>query len=213
VPTGEAYPGFQGPYASRVRRIDACFGTFVDFLKRRGLYDKSIIILTSDHGEMLGENGEWGHVYYLSPEVLRIPLIMRLPPSMAAKLGVDLNAVAFSTDITPTLYAALGYEPHRTTWLMGEPLIAVPGADFSERRRRTEVVAASYGPVWGALAQNGRQLYVIDTIKGREQAYELTPNAGSIAVPVTAGLREASQRAIREHIDEINRVYQVNGTD
>jgi hypothetical protein len=58
--------GFQAPYASRVHRIDACFGAFVDSLKRRGLYDRSLVVLTSDHGELLGEDGRWGHSYNIT---------------------------------------------------------------------------------------------------------------------------------------------------
>ncbi len=51
----QRYGGFYAPVASRVRRFDACFGAFVDDLKARGLYDNSIVIVTSDHGDSLGE--------------------------------------------------------------------------------------------------------------------------------------------------------------
>jgi arylsulfatase A-like enzyme len=54
---GGSYPGLYAPYASRVRRMDACFGSFVDDLKARGLFDRSIIIVTADHGDSLGEEG------------------------------------------------------------------------------------------------------------------------------------------------------------
>jgi hypothetical protein len=65
------YAGFYGPYASRLERVDRCLGAFVTDLKDRGLYDKSIIIVTSDHGESLGVDGNWGHQYFLFPEVVR----------------------------------------------------------------------------------------------------------------------------------------------
>ena len=108
VPPGESYPGFHGPYAARVRRIDACFGELVDTLKRLHLYDNSIIVLTSDHGDSLGEGQRWGHGFTAFPEVLRIPLIIHLPPPLRARMSADLARVSFSTDITPTLYALLG---------------------------------------------------------------------------------------------------------
>src|SRR4029077_156024 len=63
VPPGESYPGFHAPVAARGRKVDRCVGQFVDFLKRRGVYDRSIVILAADHGEMLGEDGRWGHAY------------------------------------------------------------------------------------------------------------------------------------------------------
>src|SRR5262249_3537891 len=118
VPAGESYPGFHPPYAARVHRIDACFGQFVDFLKRRGRYDRSLIIVTADHGEMLGEEGFWGHVYYLFPPVVEVPLLVHLPAS-APHLSVDVDGVQLTTDITPTIYAALGYLPAPGRPLLG----------------------------------------------------------------------------------------------
>ena len=111
TPAGEAYPGFYGPYASRVRRIDACFGEFVATLKRAGLYDDSIIVVTSDHGDSLGEGQRWGHGFTAFPEVLRIPLMIHVPADRRARLSTDLTRLSFSTDITPTLYTLLGEAP------------------------------------------------------------------------------------------------------
>ncbi|MGA7169913.1 MAG: sulfatase-like hydrolase/transferase, partial [Candidatus Sulfotelmatobacter sp.] len=68
-----------------LRRIDAAFGEFVDFLKQRGLYENSIIILTADHGDSYGEFGRYGHSAYLFTEVIRIPLIIHLPPRMRSE--------------------------------------------------------------------------------------------------------------------------------
>ena len=142
VPAGESYPGFHAPYAARVRRIDACFGAFVDFLKRRGWYDRSVIVVTADHGEMLGEDGFWGHVYYLFPPVIQVPLIVHLPREIARHVAADLDDIALTTDIAPTIYAALGYQPRRETPLMGRPLVGPPGAGFAEGRRDNYVLAA-----------------------------------------------------------------------
>ena len=104
------YDGFYAPYASRVRRFDTCFGGFVDDLKRRGLYDESVIVLTSDHGDSLGEEGRWGHAYTIYPEVLQVPLVVRVPPALAERFDASPDALAFTTDITPTLHALLGHD-------------------------------------------------------------------------------------------------------
>src|SRR5262249_56143979 len=72
--------GYYAPYASRVRRIDACFGHFVKFLKDHGLYETSIVVFTADHGDSLGEQGRWGHAYALVPGIVPIPPIVHLPP-------------------------------------------------------------------------------------------------------------------------------------
>jgi hypothetical protein len=209
VPSGEAYPGFEARYAAQVHRMDGCFGGFIDFLKRRGLYDRSVVILTADHGEMLGEDRQWGHAYYLFPPVLQIPLIVHLPPPLAGSAAVDVSAIAFSTDITPTIYSILGYQPSRQTELMGQSLIGTAGTDFTSRRRATEVVAASYGAVWGVLRHNGRHLYIVDANHGKEYAFERQPGQPWRAARVNAALKVADQQAIREHIDEIIREYGV----
>ncbi len=209
VPGGRSYPGFEARYAARIHRMDACFGRFIDFLKRRGLYDHSVVILTADHGEMLGEDGQWGHAYYLFPPILEIPLILHLPSTMEIT-PVDVDAIGFSTDITPTLYAVLGYRPHRRTPLMGHPLVGATSAEFMSRRRAVEVVAASYGAVWGVLRQNGRRLYIVDANHAKEYAYERAPRGPWHPIPISDGSRALDQQAIREHIDEVSNEYRVN---
>ena len=67
VEPGPTIRGFHAPYATKVHAIDACFGRFVDALKARELYDHSLIVLTADHGEMLGEDGRFGHSRHLFP--------------------------------------------------------------------------------------------------------------------------------------------------
>ena len=80
-----AYPGFAAGYAAQVAALDRCLGGFIDYLKKKDLYDQSVVILTSDHGESLGEAGRWGHAYTLHPEVVQIPLIVHLPPAAASE--------------------------------------------------------------------------------------------------------------------------------
>ena len=61
VPAGETYPaGFDARVASSLHRVDACFGSFMEFLKQEHLYDDSVVVVTSDHGDLLGEEGRWG---------------------------------------------------------------------------------------------------------------------------------------------------------
>ena len=54
-------------------------GRFVAFLKERGLYDPSLIVFLSDHGEGLGEHGESEHGMFLYRETLQVPLLVKLP--------------------------------------------------------------------------------------------------------------------------------------
>ncbi|HMD36015.1 MAG TPA: sulfatase-like hydrolase/transferase [Vicinamibacterales bacterium] len=208
VPPGEAYPGFYAPYAARVRQIDRCFGQFVDFLRRRGVYDRSVVVLTADHGEMLGEGGRWGHVYFMFPPILTVPLIVHLPPDLRAQTP-DPGAISFLTDVSPTLYASLGYHPKPSNPLMGEPLLGHDAFDAASRRRGVYVLAASYSAVYAVVRRNGHRVYIVDAVKGEDYAYDRDASGVWSAVSVSDGRRAVEQRVIREHLDQIWRVYKV----
>lgn len=207
VESGPEYDGFHAPYATKVHAIDGCFGQFIDTLKARRLYDDSLIVLTADHGEMLGEDGRFGHSYHLFPQTVRVPLIMHLP----ARIGRDLldpDAVSLTTDIVPTIYDALGYRPAASNDLMGRSLISSRD-DVISRRRDAYVIAASYGAVYAVASHNGRRLYVADAVRGGDLAFEQDPSEKWTSVKVTPGLRAVNQFAIRRYVDELSRLYEL----
>ena len=204
---GERYDGFYAPVASRVRRLDACFGAFVDDLKARGRFDNSIVIVTSDHGDSLGEEGRMGHAYTLYPEIARVPLIVHVPAALRDRFAWDLQRPAYTTDLTPTLHRLLGHDPVSPAPFFGESLAALPGVPRPPVRSR--MIAASYGSVYGALLDDATRLYVVDAIQRRELAFAITdgPQAGS-AIPVTAGIRRDGGGVIRETVEAVARQYQ-----
>jgi hypothetical protein len=207
MPPGETYPGFFDKVAAGVHEVDTCLGSFVGFLKRANLYDESVIIVTSDHGDSLGEEGRWGHAFYLYPEVMRVPLIVHLPSWLKARVKTDVDAVAFSTDITPTLYGLLGYVPQDRGPLFGRPLFVDQEADLSKRHGESFLVASSYGAVYGMLRDNGRLMYVVDAVDGREYAFDLT-NAPGTRVDVTQSMTQENRRMIQEQLTALAALYQ-----
>ncbi len=65
-------------YNKRVRKVDSEIGMLIEYLKNYDIYDKSFIIITSDHGDELGEHGNFFHGYSkLYDEIIRIPLIIK----------------------------------------------------------------------------------------------------------------------------------------
>jgi arylsulfatase A-like enzyme len=200
------YDGFFAPVASRVHPIDTCFGEFIDYLKARHVYDDSVVILTSDHGDSLGEDGRWGHAYTVFPEVMRVPLIVHLPKAIAAAVTTDLSAVTFSADIAPSLYRLLGYEPADRGPLYGAPLFS-GGDELRNRRRDPFLLSSSYGAVYGMLRHNGRELYIADAIGGRDYAFDLADEGHAARVDITPAMRSLNRTLIRQQIAAIGAEY------
>ena len=82
-------------YFQRSIIFDYYFGRLIRFLKYNNIYDNTLIILTSDHGQQLYENNYYGHGIYLTDELIRIPLIIKYPGNMHS---VD-NDVISLTDL------------------------------------------------------------------------------------------------------------------
>jgi membrane-anchored protein YejM (alkaline phosphatase superfamily) len=206
VPPDRSYPGFEAPYAYRVERIDGCFGSFIERLEQLHLYDRSIVVLTADHGELIGEDGRWGHSYHLFPQVVQVPMFVHLPASIDTR-SVDTNAVSLSTDLTPTIYTALGLQVTPPDMLAGHSLLDRTAA--LERRRTPLVLSASYGAVYAVISRNGRRLYIADAIHEQEYAYERRTSHDMhwSEVPVTPGRRVLEQLRIRRHVDRVARTY------
>jgi hypothetical protein len=206
-PPKSAYPGFDPGYAVQVAALDRCFGGFIAYLKRTGLYDQSVVMLTADHGESLGEDGRFGHAYTLYPEVVQIPLIVHLPKAMASTLSADPTRVALSTDITPTLFALAGEPPRDLGMLYGSPLFSPVDRPLPSRRHESFLIPSSYGPVYAMLRHNGRSLYVADAIQGMDLAYELGADGRMERRTVTDVTRTVNRSLMREHVLEIAREY------
>jgi Sulfatase len=199
---------FVAPVVDRVRAMDRCLGRFLDFLKRRALYDESIVIVTSDHGDSLGEDGRWGHSYTIFPESMRIPLIVHLPARFSGRAAADEKAVSFSSDITPTLYALLGYQPRDLGSLYGRPLVALDGGTPPARTRTSEqfLLAASYGAVYGLLSDEGRSLYIVDAVSGRDYAFDLG-GGSDVRLTITDAMRASRWDVIRRQVHKLSAQY------
>jgi len=75
----EPHAPYEPAYDDDVRKADSIVGTLLDFLKRRGIYDRATIVILSDHGEGLMEHGEQEHGVFLYREALQVPLIVKYP--------------------------------------------------------------------------------------------------------------------------------------
>lgn len=96
---------YDSPYDGEIATADAALGALLEALDRRGLYDGSLILLTSDHGEGLGEHGERDHGLFVYRESLQVPLVVKLPRSRRA--GRRVERPVQLVDIVPTVLARI----------------------------------------------------------------------------------------------------------
>lgn len=98
-------------YYGEITYHDEHMGKFLDEVEKMGLFQDTVIVVTNDHGEELGERGKFGHGHSLYQEMIRAPLLMHFPPIFDA--GARIDEIVESVDITPTLLEVLGIEPMR----------------------------------------------------------------------------------------------------
>jgi choline-sulfatase len=97
---------FAEPYDGEIAAADAVVGALLRKLDEWGIYERSVLVLLSDHGEGLMDHGEQEHGILLYREALQVPLIVKLPGS--ARKGEREPRPAALTDVLPTVVALSG---------------------------------------------------------------------------------------------------------
>ena len=146
-----------------------------------------------------------GHAYSLHPEIVRVPLIVHVPPALRSAWAWDETRPAFTTDITPTIYQLLGHEPTAPAPFFGESLARRSGAPAPAAKAR--MLAASYGAVYGALLDDGKRYYVFDAIAMREMSFEIGDAPSARQVAVTPDVQQRGLKVIREAVESIGTFY------
>lgn len=203
----KSHDGFEKIYADEVKRFDKCFGSFVQYLKVKEVYDNSIIIITSDHGDSLGEERRWGHSYWMFPEIVRIPLIVHLPSDMQKIYEFNNRDVAFSLDITPSLYYLLGYRPIAKNPLFGRPLFTETLKEYDSYLQEKYLLVSSYGAVYAVLSKNGRNLFIADGVNEQNYSFDLEEGGKFTPKRIANNERTMYESFINKQIDEINKFY------
>jgi arylsulfatase A-like enzyme len=96
----------QATYEGEIVYLDEYLGKLFDELKRRGLYDQTMIVLTADHGEEFHEHGGWWHGTTLYDEQTNVPLIIK--PAGTSARGTTVSDLVTSLDIAPTILSTAG---------------------------------------------------------------------------------------------------------
>lgn len=94
------------PYDAEIAGVDRAIGRILDRLRATGQLDDTLLVITADHGESLGEHGEKTHAVFLYDATLRVPLLLRYPRALPA--GRVYEGPVRSIDLVPTVLGALG---------------------------------------------------------------------------------------------------------
>lgn len=103
----ENFEMLEALYNAELRYVDHMFGKVIDRLKQNKLYENTMIIVTSDHGENIGDYGLMDHQYCLYNTLLRVPLIVKYPDEIDINPG-RRESMTSPLDIFPTIQRLLG---------------------------------------------------------------------------------------------------------
>src|SRR5262245_59072699 len=202
------------PYDGEVAWSDELVGRLLAALSTSGLADRTLVVVTSDHGEGLGEHGEAVHGYFIYETTLHVPLVIRGP---GVKAGTTIEAVTRSVDLFPTAMEMLGLRD-RTPQVSGRSLAAalrgeMPGGrgagsaavdlpSFAE----SLVPLVHYG--WSDLrsVRDGRWKYILAP---RPELYDLDRDPGELTNLID---QESSRaRAMRGGLEQQLRAERAGG--
>ncbi len=158
-------------YDKRIAMLDVFVRDFISYLKEKGLFENSLIVFTSDHGESFGElhdDGKTRIMWHMRPPYesqIRIPLIVKLPASAHVSVPTRISENVRLVDVAPTILAVLGLGiPEQ---FRGQPLPPVA------RERRTPhdfVYATGRTPSVGCM-RDGKLKYIDN--QSYEEFYDL----------------------------------------
>jgi arylsulfatase A-like enzyme len=108
-----------GMYEAGIRYQDRRLGEVLSLLRNHTDFDNTVVIVTADHGENLGDGGRWDHVFAVNDALMRVPLIVRFPKRLTP--GTRVTGQCQTVDLVPTIFGLLDAEP---------PVDGLPGVDL-----------------------------------------------------------------------------------
>ena len=134
------------PYSGEVAYVDSEIRKLFDGLENKGLLDDTLVVLTGDHGESLGEHGEPTHGYFAYNSTIWVPLIMVGPGINTARIDEYVSHI----DIFPTICDFLRIE--KPSFLQGVSLLPLmDGKKLEKRAIYFESLVAYYSRGWAPL--------------------------------------------------------------
>lgn len=192
-------------YDGEIAYADSRLGFLLEHLESLGVLERTLVVMTADHGEGRGEHNEETHAVLAYNSTLHVPLILR-PPAGAAPAGTVVEQRVGTVDVVPTVLDLLGVRPPET--LQGRSLVPFwqDGAPPAAEPRYAENLSPRMTHSWGELRVlfDGRLKYIHGP---RPELYDLEADPGerhdlSAERPAEARrMRETLRRFIEDHAD------------
>jgi arylsulfatase A-like enzyme len=194
-------------YAGEIAFTDHCIGRFIQKLKDLQMYDSTLLIITGDHGEMLGEHGEEEHTYFIYESAIKVPLVIKLP---GQKKAVTVTQPVGLVDIVPTLCSLLNIDipaevqgEDITALLKGRPPEAYERFLYSESLTPTRFGANPLMSIstdkWKYIQSKRPELYDVTTDPG--ESHNLIDKETHRGRILEDKLREILERSVRKDPD------------
>jgi arylsulfatase A-like enzyme len=178
--TGLTAPGVQERvirlYDAEITATDEAIGQLLDELRRRGLLDNTIIVVTSDHGEGFREHSTTEHGWNLFPEVYEVPLVIVWTGQLPA--GKRVRRQVQSIDVAPTLMELAGLPVPRS--FEGRSLLPFEAAEREDRIAVCAVGLNDYVPNLDYIAVvSPDHLYIRERRHNTVELYDLRSDPGA----------------------------------
>jgi choline-sulfatase len=187
----------QSPYAGEIAFVDAQIGRLLEALKAEGIYDSSVVIITGDHGEMLGEHGEAEHGFYIYESAIKVPLILKHPGQRA---GRRVESIAGLVDIVPTICSLV--DVASPTDIAGKDISDRPGGEASDPSRSYYIqspcsqIIFDTNPLLGLVESRWKFIYTTNP-----ELYDLQADPGEQRNLIDSEPRQA--RAMQDELEAI----------
>lgn len=162
-------------YYSMISQVDDAFGRLCRTVEEMGLSDNTVIIYTSDHGDMCGSHGMIDKHYVLYDDVCRVPLVIKYPG--AAEGVIADQFVSNCLDIAPTIGEIAGFELD----CHGKSLLPLVRGEPQARDEYT--VSAANGQQFGSYTQRSirtkKYKYILN-LTDTDEFYDLETDPGEL---------------------------------
>jgi len=202
------------PYDGEIAYVDSVVGKLIANLRKRGLFESSLIAVMADHGEAFGEHGEKHHGIFLYDETIHVPLLLKLPRQYSAKM---VETRVGLVDVAPSVLRVLHLPVPDT--MQGQSVLtsltpdkkAQPRPQSDPGTQRAVYSESSYGHLsfgWSTLKswRAGNYLYIdsperelYDQSADPRALHNLAPSSKAVADTTADKMAEFHRKTVSEN--------------